>query len=84
MGDPTPLYCIVEGVMDSPDPAPFSLSFVRVPYDVEAELAHAREVGAPDYEGYESELRRGVYRGSMDEYAEDRDLDTYYHAVLVR
>lgn len=84
MGDPTPLYCILEGVMDSPGRAPFSLSFVRVPYDVEAELAHAREVGAPDFEGYESELRRGVYRGSMDEYADDARLDTYYHDVLVR
>jgi diadenosine tetraphosphatase ApaH/serine/threonine PP2A family protein phosphatase len=84
MGDPTPLYCILEGVMDSPDPAPFSLSFVRVPYDVEAELAHAREVGAPEYAGYESELRRGIYRGSMAEYADEASLDTYYHDVLVR
>ena len=84
MGDPTPLYCILEGAMDSGDPAPFSLSFVRVPYDVEAELAHAREVGAPEYAGYESELRRGVYRGSMREYADDASLDTYYHDVLVR
>ena len=84
MGDPTPLYCILEGVVDSPDPAPFSLAFVRVPYDVEAELAHAREVGAPEYEGYESELRHGIYRGSREDYVEDADLDTYYHAVLVR
>ena len=66
------------------EPAPFSISFVRVPYDVEAELAHAREVGAPEYDGYESELRRGIYRGSMAEYADDAALDTYYHDVLVR
>lgn len=79
MGDPTPLYCILEGVADSLDPAPFGLSFVRVPYDVDKELAHAREVGAPEYAGYESELRRGVYRGSMSEYADDASLDTYYH-----
>jgi predicted phosphodiesterase len=79
MGDPTPLYCILEGVVDGLDPGPFGLSFVRVPYDVETELAHAREVGAPDYAGYVSELRRGVYRGSMAEYADDADLDTYYH-----
>jgi predicted phosphodiesterase len=84
MGDPTPLYCILEGVVDSAEPAPFSISFVRVPYDVEAELAHAREVGAPEYDGYESELRHGIYRGSMAEYADDAALDTYYHDVLVR
>ena len=79
MGDPTPVYCILEGVTDRHEHAPFSLSFVRVPYDGEAELAHAREVGAPEYAGYESELRRGVYRGSMDEYADDASLDSYYH-----
>jgi diadenosine tetraphosphatase ApaH/serine/threonine PP2A family protein phosphatase len=79
MGDPTPLYCIVEGVPDSPDPAPFSIAFVRVPYDVEAELAHAREVDAPEYAGYELELRHGIYRGELEEWrAGTIDPDTYH------
>jgi len=63
MDDPTPVYVILEGVPDSPDEAPFSIQFVRVPYDVEAELAVAREMGMPDYDEWESELRHGIYRG---------------------
>jgi hypothetical protein len=50
-----------------------------VPYDVEAELAVARRLGVPQYDGYESELRHGVYRGSMHLFAEGRSLDEYYH-----
>jgi diadenosine tetraphosphatase ApaH/serine/threonine PP2A family protein phosphatase len=65
MGDPTPVYVVLEGVMDSGEEAPFSIQFVRVPYDVEAELAFAREVGMPEYEGYEVELREGIYRGDV-------------------
>ncbi len=80
MGDPTPLYDVLEGEPDTEAPAPFSIAFVRVPYDVEAELAHAREVGAPEYDGYESELRLGLYRGALAEYqAGEFTLDTYYH-----
>lgn len=80
MGDPTPLYCILEGEVDSREPAPFSIAFVRVPYDVEAELAHAREVAVPQYAGYESELRQGLYRGALAEFeAGGFTLDTYYH-----
>ncbi|GIG70029.1 metallophosphoesterase family protein [Phytomonospora endophytica] len=62
LDDPTPVYVIVEGVVDSLDDAPFSLQFVRVPYDVEAELAVAKAMGLPQFEGYEAELRHGVYR----------------------
>ena len=45
MDDPTPVYVILEGVMDGPDEAPFSIQFVRVPYDGEAELAVAAATG---------------------------------------
>lgn len=80
MGDPTPLYTILEGVPDSTAPAPFSIAFVRVPYDVDAELAFAREVGMPTYDGYESELRDGIYRGAMADYRSGtRALTDYYH-----
>jgi len=65
MGDPTPVYVILEGVMDSTEGAPFSLQFVRVPYDVEAELAFAREVGMPEYEEYALEVGEGIYRGNL-------------------
>lgn len=65
LDDPTPAYAVVEGVRGSPDAAPFSLQFVRVPYDVEAELEVARAVGLPDYDAYAAELRHGIYRGDF-------------------
>jgi predicted phosphodiesterase len=65
MDDPTPVYVILEGVPDSPAEAPFSIQFVRAPYDVEAELAVARELGMPEYDEWESELRHGIYRGAL-------------------
>lgn len=47
---------------------------------VEAELAHARQVGMPEYDGYDAELRHGLYRGALEEYrAGAFTLDTYYH-----
>jgi len=61
--EPTHVYAILEGVPGSEDPAPFSLQHVRVPYDVEAELAVARELGMPGYEPWARELRTGLYRG---------------------
>ncbi|MFE5335839.1 metallophosphoesterase family protein [Isoptericola sp. NPDC056573] len=63
LDDPTPVYAILEGVAGSPEPGPFGLQHVRVPYDVEAELAVARELGMPRYAEWEQELRTAVYRG---------------------
>ena len=65
MSDATPVYCIVEGVPDSSRPAPFSIGFVRVPYDVEAELEAARALGMPELEAYALEIRDGIYRGHL-------------------
>jgi predicted phosphodiesterase len=65
MDDPTPVYVILEGTLGSDLDAPFSIQFVRVPYDVEAELAVAARMGMPELEGYVSELRHGIYRGKM-------------------
>ncbi|MFC8600533.1 metallophosphoesterase family protein [Isoptericola sp. NPDC057191] len=61
--EPTPVYAILEGVPGSTEPAPFGIQHVRVPYDVEAELAVARTLGMPGYEPWARELRTGVYRG---------------------
>ena len=81
MGDPTASYVVLEGLLDEPGPAPISIAFVRVPYDVGAELAHAREVGCPQYEGYEAELRLGLYRRALDDYRAGRlALSDYYHS----
>ena len=81
MGDPTASYVVLEGLLDEPDPAPFAISFVRVPYDVESELAHAREVGCPEYAGYEAELTMGLYRRVLDDFRAGRfALSDYYHS----
>jgi predicted phosphodiesterase len=56
-------YAIVTGVPDSAETAPFSVSFAQVPYDVDAELAIARQLGLPEYDAYALELREGTYRG---------------------
>lgn len=65
MGDPTPVYVVLEGVLDGAADTPFSVQFVRVPYDVEAELAAAEELGVPQLAGYVVELRDGTYRGDL-------------------
>jgi predicted phosphodiesterase len=67
MDDPTPVYVVMEGIVGSAEPAPFGLQFVRVPYDVEAELTVAKEMGMPELEAYAVELRHGIYRGEMHE-----------------
>jgi protein phosphatase len=41
----------------------FGLAVVRVPYDVEGEIAVARGLGMPALEEYADELRTAVYRG---------------------
>ncbi len=49
--------------------APFGVQFVRVPYDVEAEIAATRDLDMPpaETEAYAVELRTGVYRGRHEE-----------------
>ena len=41
---PSAPYVILEGVVGSVEPESFSVSFVRVPYDIEAEVAVARDL----------------------------------------
>ena len=58
LDETTASYVILEGVGET-----FSLQIVRVPYDVEAEIAVARSVGMPELESWSIELRTAVYRG---------------------
>jgi predicted phosphodiesterase len=62
LDEPVPSYAILEGVVDEPDQAPFGLQLVRVPYDIEAEIAAAARLGMPALEPYAVELRTAVYR----------------------
>jgi predicted phosphodiesterase len=57
-------YVVLEGAADSLDPAPFSVRFARVPYDIEAEIRVARALGMPEADAYAAELRDGIYRGA--------------------
>lgn len=59
---PLASYVILTGALDKREPAPFSVDFVRVPYDIEREIEEARRGGAPDLDVYAVELRTAVYR----------------------
>jgi protein phosphatase len=60
----TASYVVLEGVPGAADrTAPFGVQFVRVTYDVEAEIAAAAAVGMPELQAYAVELRTGLYRG---------------------
>lgn len=63
LDEPTPSYVILEGVPDAAGPEPFGIQFVRVPYDVEAEIAVAEEMRMPTRDVWAVELRTAVYRG---------------------
>lgn len=60
---PSAPYCILEGAMDSLVPQSFSVNFVRVPYDIDAEVSTALDLGMPEAEAYGLELREQLYRG---------------------
>ncbi len=61
LDEPTPSYVILEG--GSSTSVPFSVQFVRVPYDVEAEIAVAEELDMPMRDVWAVELRTAVFRG---------------------
>lgn len=63
LDEPTASYVVLEGVRDGTRSDAFGLQVVRVPYDVEAEIAVAVAAGMPTVESYAIELRTAVYRG---------------------
>ncbi|WP_306894902.1 metallophosphoesterase family protein [Agromyces albus] len=63
LDEPTPSYVVLEGVTDAAAPAPFGIQFVRVPYDIEAEIAVAERLRMPRRDVWATELRTAVYRG---------------------
>ncbi len=62
LDEPTAAYVILEGTPGAGS-GPFGVQFVRVPYDIEAEIAVAQELGMPTTATYAIELRTAVYRG---------------------
>lgn len=63
LDEPVPSYVMLEGRVDEPEPAPFGMQIIRVPYDVEPEISLAARLGMPALEPYAVELRTAVYRG---------------------
>lgn len=61
LDEPTPSYVILEGGASAS--VPFGVQFVRVPYDVEAEIAVAEECHMPMRDVWAVELRTAVFRG---------------------
>ncbi|NOV01811.1 metallophosphoesterase family protein [Paenibacillus planticolens] len=56
-------YVLLEGHYTSEQPGTFNLQHVRVPYDIELAVQHAKDERMPDAEAYILELRSGQYRG---------------------
>ncbi|WP_207782522.1 metallophosphoesterase family protein [Phytoactinopolyspora limicola] len=63
LDEPTASYVIMEGVRGGTLSDPFGVQFVRVPYDIEAEVSAATSLGMPALAEYAVELRTAVYRG---------------------
>ncbi|WP_319371861.1 metallophosphoesterase family protein [uncultured Ilyobacter sp.] len=59
-------YGIIEGKYKSFEMATFSMSIVRVPYDIELAVQYAIDKKIPDLKFYIDELRTGVYRGKKN------------------
>ena len=64
LDETTASYVLLEGDLGSHAPGPFALHFVRVPYDIEREIAVATRMEMPELEAYALELRTARYRGA--------------------
>ncbi|HEX7064983.1 MAG TPA: metallophosphoesterase family protein [Bacillales bacterium] len=62
---PESSYVLMSGNYGETSPAPFSIEFVRVAYDIEESIRRAREVEMPELQPYIHELRTAVYRGQQ-------------------
>lgn len=56
-------YVLLEGHYHSKQPGTFNLQHVRVPYDIELAVQHAKDERMLDADAYILELRTGQYRG---------------------
>ena len=63
---PIPVYVVLSGELGSQEVAPYSLEFVRVPYDVEKQIERAHALNMPETDPYAVELRTAVYRGVQE------------------
>ena len=59
-------YAIIEGIYESKEQASFTISLVRVPYNIEQAINQAMETDMPEKQEYINELRTAVYRGRKE------------------
>jgi predicted phosphodiesterase len=57
-------YAVIEGNYGSLSLSPFSITLVKIPYDIEQAIHQAMEADSPDLQDYIDELKTAVYRGS--------------------
>lgn len=55
-------YVILHGELNNPTDAPFSMEFVRVPYDNELAVKYAEQSEMPQKEDYIFEIKTGIFR----------------------
>ncbi|MBU3160621.1 metallophosphatase family protein [Clostridium frigoris] len=56
-------YGIIEGKINDKNKSSFLISLVRVPYNINLAIKHARVTDMPDKEEYINELKTAIYRG---------------------
>lgn len=56
-------YGIIEGNYNDKEKSPFTISLVRVPYDIDLAIKHAEIEDIPEKQDYINELKTGIYRG---------------------
>ena len=56
-------YGIIEGKLGDKNKWPFTISLVRVPYDIELAIYQAELTDMPEKKEYINELKTGIYRG---------------------
>ena len=71
LDEPTAAYLVLEGVTGGTVAEPFGYGIVRVPYDIEAEIAVAHESGMFEADAYAFELRTAIYRKLQPARADD-------------
>ncbi len=60
---PQATYGIIEGKINDKNKWPFTISLVRVPYDIELAIYQAELTDMPEKQEYINELKTGIYRG---------------------
>ena len=56
-------YSIIEGTLNNKEKSSFTISLVRVPYDIDLAIKHAELTDMPEKNEFINELRTAIYRG---------------------